>query len=180
MAGKPSLSLSCRCPLTSRPDWSQRYMPGARCSAISTTFATQPFGSGIRGKVRHAPIGQHAGNIDDHSSLARDHSGQNGLHGEEVSSHIGVEDAIKNFRRRVQDGAPLSRAGAVTQNVDGTQGRHRTFDCGANRGRIGQIAVCAKHFCAERLQLCPRSRVAGPCDGVFRHGLAHRFGKSSD
>ena len=42
MAGKPFLSLSCRCPLTSRPDRSQRYMPGARCSAISTTFATRP------------------------------------------------------------------------------------------------------------------------------------------
>ena len=28
--------------LTSRPDWSQRYMPGVRCSAISTTFATRP------------------------------------------------------------------------------------------------------------------------------------------
>ena len=28
--------------LDSRPDWSHRYMPGARCSAISTTFATRP------------------------------------------------------------------------------------------------------------------------------------------
>lgn len=42
MAGKPFLSLSCRCLLTSRPDRSQRYMLGARCSPISTTFATRP------------------------------------------------------------------------------------------------------------------------------------------
>lgn len=42
MAGKPLLSLSCRCPLTSPPDWAQCHMLGARCSAISTTFATRP------------------------------------------------------------------------------------------------------------------------------------------
>ncbi|WP_374384653.1 tyrosine-type recombinase/integrase, partial [Paracoccus yeei] len=41
-AGKLCPSLSSQCPLTSRPDWSHRYMPGARCSAISTTFATRP------------------------------------------------------------------------------------------------------------------------------------------
>ncbi|WP_423212656.1 MobA/MobL family protein [Paracoccus yeei] len=30
MAGKLCPSLSSQCPLTSRPDWSHRYMPGAR------------------------------------------------------------------------------------------------------------------------------------------------------
>src|SRR6056297_3516826 len=42
MAGKPSLSPSNPCPLTSPPEKPNLHMPGARCQGISTEFATRP------------------------------------------------------------------------------------------------------------------------------------------
>jgi hypothetical protein len=42
MAGKPSLSPSNPCPLTSPPEKRTLHMLGARCQGISTSFATRP------------------------------------------------------------------------------------------------------------------------------------------
>ncbi|MEO3480874.1 hypothetical protein AAFO90_24995, partial [Phaeobacter sp. CAU 1743] len=42
-AGKPSLSPSNPCPLTSQPKTPTLHMPGARRQGISTAFATRPF-----------------------------------------------------------------------------------------------------------------------------------------
>jgi len=94
-------------------------------------------GGGIGRQERLATVAGHADDVKNRAGTAAvDHSLNGSLHEEERRTHIDGHDAVKNFRRRVQDRAAFGGGGAVDQDVDAV--KHTP-------GRVGHAAAIFNH-----------------------------------